>query len=81
MYIYILYAVSFSTISGVVLSLKPPLGKWTDQMIMSLALSLGMVLKAFLYGTELAARIHCPKQNTTWYDGLQMIDCYRQFNF
>ena len=68
-------------ISGVVLSLKPSLGKWTDQMIMCLALFLGMGLKVFLYCTELAARIHCPKQNATWYDGLQMIDCYRQLHF
>ena len=68
-------------VSGVVLSLKPPLGKWADQMIMSLAISFGTGIQLFLYLTELAARYYCPNENATWYDGLQLIDCYKQFNY
>ena len=62
------------------MSLKPSLGEWTDQITMSLGLCVGSGLQMWFYCTEIAARIYCPKENSSFFDGLQMIDCYRHFN-
>lgn len=63
------------------LSLKPKMSKWTDQMIMCFGISVGLGLQITLYCTEVAALAHCPaSHNASWFEGLRMIDCYRQFN-
>jgi sterol O-acyltransferase len=67
-------------ICGMLLSLKPPLSRWADQMIMCIGLSVGMGLQMTLYCTEVAAHIHCPDEEASWFGGLRMINCYRQFN-
>ena len=63
------------------LSLKPPQSRWVDQMIMCVGLSVGLGLQMTLYCTEVAAQIYCPEETKpSWFCGLRMIGCYRQFN-
>ena len=67
--------------AGMLLNLKPKMSRWFDQMVMCFGLSIGLGLQMTLYCTEIAAQIHCPaSQNASWFEGLRMIDCYRQFN-
>ena len=50
-------------------------------MIMCFVLSVGSAIQMTLYCTEVAAHAYCPAENASWFDGLRMINCYRQFNF
>ena len=63
------------------LTLKPKMGRWVDQMIICSVLSVGMGFQITLYCTEVVARIYCPEEREgSWLFGLRMLECYRRFN-
>ena len=65
--------------SGSLLTLKPPLGKQVDRVIMCVGLSVGAGLQITLYLTELAARSKCGASSSL-FEGMWTFECYRRFN-
>lgn len=61
-------------------TLKPSLSPWVDQMIMSLLLTVGSGVQMAVYVTEVAAQVYCPPKNDGWFSSLQTIECYKKFN-
>ena len=66
--------------TGLILSLKPTVDRWTDQMAMCLVLTLGSGVQITIYCVEVVSHIYCPIQNGTWFDHPRMFECYRKFN-
>ena len=66
--------------TGLILSLKPTVDSWTDQMAMCLVLTLGSGIQITIYCIEVVSHIYCPIQNSTWFDHPRMFECYRKFN-